>query len=335
MKDRDCKSGFSFISNLFRTSRLKQWKMLFALGVFLWIGVVGIPYSQAATIHVDCQSGTPDGSNGFYNTISAAVAAAVANDVIRVHAGSTCVESITINVNKTGLKIFGDNPTNTKVTHPSALASVDVFTISASSVEIAGLTITGSGSGIYINATSSSIHNNHINYNKSNGITSSSIGDNFIAFNNIIKGNANVGIYGYYSSGDFAYNNIVAGNTSDGISSVDSHDYNSTYANGEMDIRGTGGDGGHEIHQDCFFVNESANPPDFRLQNTSPCKKTGNSGYFNVDGTRSDMGSFGGPAAALFWPYGNGGPVVTNLTVDPPYVPEGGTISIKATVEIR
>lgn len=214
MKNGHYKSKFSFDSNLFREMALKQWKILLALGVFLWIGAVGIPYSQAATIHVDCQSGTPDGANGFYKTISGAVAKSAANDVIQVHAGSTCEESITININKAGLRILGDNPTNTKVTHPPALSSVDVFTVSASSVEIAGLTITGSGNGIYINGQSASIHNNHINYNKRNGIISAAGGDYFIAFNNVIKGNTLNGIsaYNYYWEGELAHSNIIAGN---------------------------------------------------------------------------------------------------------------------------
>lgn len=305
--------------------------MLFALGVFLWIGVVGIPYSHAATIHVDCQSGTPDGSNGFYKTISGSVAAAAVNDIIRVHAGSTCEETMTINVNKTGLKILGDNPTNTKVTHSPALANVDVFTILASSVEVAGLTITGSGNGIYINGASASIHNNHINYNKKNGVISAVNGDYFIAFNNVIKGNTLDGIYSYnyYGDGEFAHSNIIIGNGGYDLYRIDSA-YNSTYGNKYNTTIGI-----DNIHQDCLFVNEYANPPDFRLLNPSPCRNFGNPGYLDVDGTRSDIGSFGGPAAALFWPYGNGGPVVTILTVDPPYVPEGGNISIKATVEIR
>ena len=43
MKNGHYKSRFSFDSNLFREMALKQWKMLLALGVFLWIGAVGIP----------------------------------------------------------------------------------------------------------------------------------------------------------------------------------------------------------------------------------------------------------------------------------------------------
>ncbi|OGW44348.1 MAG: hypothetical protein A2132_03770 [Nitrospirae bacterium RBG_16_43_11] len=302
MKNGHYKSRFSFDSNLFREMALKQWKMLLALGVFLWIGAVGIPYSQAATFHVNCQSGTPDGSNGFYSTISTAVSAAAANDIIRVHAGSTCEESVTINVNKTGLRIMGDNPSNTKVIHTPALASVNVFTVSASSVEIAGLTITGSGNGIYINSVSASIHNNHINYNKANGIyTAGNLGDAGIVFNNIIKGNTLDGIYcSTIGTGQFAHSNIITENGNYALSSgVDNYAYNSTYKNkyNASIALGIG-----NIQQDCLFVNESANPPDFRLQNTSPCKNTGNTGYLDADGTRPTWVPSVDPALPYFGP---------------------------------
>lgn len=53
------------------------------------------------------------------------------------------------------------------------------------------------------------------------------------------------------------------------------------------------------------------------------------------DGTRNNMGAWGGPGAALFWDNPAGGPVITNLVVTPSSVPQGGTISIEATAEIR
>lgn len=312
--------------DIFGKRRLRLLIGLVPICVFIFTCNLWTLPADAATLCVN-----PGGTNGCYAMPSAAVTAAVAGDTILVHSG-TYQEQVTIWINKAGLKIEGDNPSNTKVTQSPALASVDVFTVSASSVEIAGLTITGSGNGIYVNATSTSIHNNYINYNKNDGILASVNGDGFIAFNNVIKGNTNdgIGTGGINTGGEFVHSNIIFGNGNAALSSVDDYTYNSTYANKTNAPIGNG-----NIQQDCLFVNESADPPDFRLQTTSPCKNTGNPGYLDADGTRSDMGSFGGPSAALFWPYGNGGPVVTNLTIDPPYVPQGGTLSIKGTVEIR
>ncbi|MFV9644501.1 MAG: hypothetical protein ACNYWU_01640, partial [Desulfobacterales bacterium] len=57
--------------------------------------------------------------------------------------------------------------------------------------------------------------------------------------------------------------------------------------------------------------------------------------YNDPDGTRNDMGVYGGPGAASFWPEPAGGPVVTELSVTPPSVPVGGTLTLKATGKIR
>jgi len=149
------------------------------------------------------------------------------------------------------------------------------------------------------------------------------------SFTNLVQFNNDDGII--TSGASVLYNNVVRGNGATGIRSNGSASYNSSYSNGINYLFTTGNIG--NISLDCLFVNEAAG--DFRLQPASPCKDTGNPGFQDVDGTISDMGIYGGPASALFWPYGNGGPVVTNLVVDPPIVPEGGALSIRATVEIR
>jgi len=276
---------------------------------------------------------TPGGTGGCYALPSQAVEAAVAGDTIRIKSG-TYLESVTINIILTDLRIIGDNPVNTVV--KNSIFS-NVFTVQSSGAEIANLTITGGKSGISVSTTGSvaTIHHNIIRNNAEDGITSPCCGSSarFIAFNNIVMANNRYGILGF-GYGEPVYNNIVFGNGSTGIRNS-SASYNSSYNNastGNSNYSGTTSNIGN-ISLDCLFVDVAGS--DFRLQSTSPCMNTGNPGYFDVDGSISDMGSFGGPASALFWPYGNGGPVVTNLVVDPPIVPEGGTLSIRATVEIR
>lgn len=331
MKKINYRSGYRLRTFHFDRRFSKQWKRLLMLGVFLWIGMVGITSPTAATLCVDAITGTSDGSSGCYDLPSLAVAAAAANvetDVILIHPG-TYAESGTITINETNLKILGTNPVNTILTN--ATGTVFKF-VSTASGEIAGLTITGGGNGIEVANGPVTIRHNHIEFNSGNGINASTNSSVFRAFNNIIRGNSANGIYGpFYELNSIAYNNIVVENDNDGINGVIAS-FNSSYLNGTMDYRGIAGGEGN-ISQDCLFANKSSK--DYRLQTNSPCKNKGNPTYFDVDGTPSDMGSFGGPGAALFWPYGNGGPVVTNLTVDPPFVPEGGSISIKATVEIR
>ncbi len=75
---------------------------------------------------------------------------------------------------------------------------------------------------------------------------------------------------------------------------------------------------------------------DFRLAQDSPCRHTGKIGtiYLNPDGSRNDIGAYGGPGAEGFYErYGNA-PVVRDLHIAPgSAVEEGTTITITATGE--
>lgn len=323
------------------------WRPCTFWGLLLPFAVLGVATGHAATLCVN-----EGGTNGCSGLPSQAVAAAASNletDVILIQAG-TYAEPGAINVTEANLRILGKDPTNTKVTHTATAGVVNVFTISANSVEIAGLTITGHQHGIELTSggNDAKIHNNHIELNAQSGIYAPTNNIRLIAFNNVINRNNAYGIEGdIYSHGGavIVYSNIVFKNGVGGIRSA-TGSYNSSYNNYSVGsawtsnyyyVQGAGSINNisGNISQDCLFVAESAFPPDYRLQATSPCKNTGNSGYSDVDGSISDMGSFGGPDAALFWPYGNGGPVITDLTIDPVIVPRGGTLSINATGEIR
>lgn len=323
--------------DIFGKRRLRLLIGLVPICIFLFTGNLWTLPAHAATLCVNT-----GGTNGCHAMPSAAVALAVAGDTILVRSG-TYMETGSINITKANLKIIGDNPSNTIVQN-SVPASVFVLTLTADNIEIANLTITGGRHGIELvsGTTGAVIHHNIIGNNGLSGISQSGgYGSrSIIAFNNVIHTNNEYGINVYpgaYANDSIIYNNIVFKNANCGIYSG-TVSYNSSYDNKNpgsplssnfCSIIGNIGN----ISQNCLFVDETAN--DYRLQPSSTCKNTGNPGYLDVDGTRSDMGSFGGPSAALFWPYGNGGPIVTNLTVDPPYVPQGGTLSIKGTVEIR
>ena len=336
MKNRDFNLKAILSMLIFRKMPLEKWRMLFIVGIFLWVGVVGLSSLHAATLCVN-----PGGTNGCYSLPSLAVAVAAGNaetDVILIYPG-TYAESAAITINEAGLKILGDSPVNTIVQN-SVLASVFTLSGTADNVEIANLIITGGWHGIALQGGSHGaiIHHNIIRNNGKSGIYGAVVTSNdrsFFAFNNVVHTNNEFGFDA--NDNDIIYNNIVFNNSKCGIDNGTAS-YNSSYDNINLGSPLTSNFCGiigniSNISQNCLFVDETAN--DYRLQPVSPCKNTGNPGYLDADGTRSDMGSFGGPGAALFWPYGDGGPVVTNLTVDPPYVPEGGNISIKATVEIR
>ena len=75
----------------------------------------------------------------------------------------------------------------------------------------------------------------------------------------------------------------------------------------------------------------------YRLQVASPCVDAGwpVKTELDPDGTRNNMGAYGGPGSADFWPDSPGAPVVTDLTVTPAAVPQDGTVTIKATGRVR
>jgi hypothetical protein len=76
---------------------------------------------------------------------------------------------------------------------------------------------------------------------------------------------------------------------------------------------------------------------DYRLSPGSPCRNAGAFGvrWLNPDGTRCDMGAYGGPGAATFFTNPNDGPIIRNVTIDQGMVPKGSTFTIRATGAVR
>lgn len=77
---------------------------------------------------------------------------------------------------------------------------------------------------------------------------------------------------------------------------------------------------------------------DFRLfAGNNPCINTGLPGNSRLDpdGTRNDMGAYGGPGAQRFYTSPNDGPFIRNVTVRQVLVPEGATFTIDATGAVR
>ena len=76
---------------------------------------------------------------------------------------------------------------------------------------------------------------------------------------------------------------------------------------------------------------------DYRLLPTSVCRNAGQPGlgWLNPDGTRNDIGAYGGPGAATFYTNPNDGPIIRNVTIDQGMVPKGSTFTIRATGAVR
>lgn len=74
------------------------------------------------------------------------------------------------------------------------------------------------------------------------------------------------------------------------------------------------------INADPLFVNRNSHPADLHIPNTSPCFDTGQPGPSDPDGSRQDMGYFGGPECPVF-------PIVKAMKMNV----NGGNVTIDVT----
>lgn len=310
----------------------KRIKKMVALVAMILGALTAI--ASATTISVK-QLGCGATSN-CYTSITQGVANAQDGDTIIVYPG-TYTDSVALGKNIT---LLGMGPQTTII-----YAATNAITVKSNfSVTIIGFTIKSSGgNGIYLqNASTSIIKNNYIVGNGKCGITtdqgccSGSARSSII--NNVIASNNNDGVY---SSNSNSYttgitNNIISNNGGYGIHYYSSgpNTYNNIFSNTSGSYSGaTAGTG--DISQNSVFVD--APNGNYALQSTSPCKNAGSPGIADndPDGTRNDMGAFGGPDAAAFWPYPSGAPIITNLTATPTSVQKGATITITATGQVQ
>ena len=265
-----------------------------------------------------------------YTTIQAAVNAAADGDLIKVGPGNYS--------EGTGLSVQ-------KSIEIVAVAGVEKTTINGSgdgvsvgsnrTVTIRGFTISGSNRGVYTNsAVDLTLKNNIIVGITSHGVYCNGNGDNQKCriVNNTIVGSGGDGIYsdtcGVNCSGNqiYVYSNIIA----DSINLLSNSEYcfYNTITGAILNTACS-----NTQTEDPLFVNNSS----CAVQTGSKTIDVGSPAITDndPDGTRNNQGACGGPQSASWWPYPSGGPVITNLTVSPASVPQGGTVTIRATGEVR
>ena len=153
--------------------------------------------------------------------------------------------------------------------------------------------------GMSVGFDSPLIENNVIYNNNWRGIcTWNSISNPTIRNNTIVKNQ--IGISYHNFSTPIIENNIIVDNTHIGISGSttageDNCHYNDVYGNEINYDDATPGVGAISVNP--LFVDSAGN--DYHLQAGSPCIDTGNplAQYNDLDGTRNDMGAYGGPNA--------------------------------------
>lgn len=321
-------------------------RFFITLLAYFMVFFAGVMAADAGTIYVHP-------TEGAYHSIGAGVQAAVTGDTILVAPG----DYASFTVNKEVYIISEAGPEVTKITSGGPVT----FNSSGDSASISGFTISLSGYGIYIASDCDRIRieNNIISGCGSHGVyiyAKDAYTEYSTVVNNTISNNGGSGVYlhSYYGgSGSTKYyianlqvaNNIITSNNNYGIqfynqkgTALETHNFsnnniwnNSVGKTSGVTVSSTAGN----LFIDPLFVNPDT--ADFHLQSASLCIDAGmvSSTYNDPDGTRNDMGVYGGPGAASFWPEPAGGPVVTELLVTPPSVPVGGTLTLKATGKIR
>jgi parallel beta-helix repeat protein len=198
---------------------------------------------------------------------------------------------------------------------------------------------TGAGSGIWLHeASSAKIANNIIEDSGDDGIGIWIRNSSDIA---VINNTINTNGKGLNEEGSSAIvmNNIITGNDAFGIhiSSSSTLSYNDIWGNATNYHDTSPGD--NDISADPLFVDESSG--DYHLSMGSPCIDAGNPDpeYDDLDGSRNDMGAYGGPGADSTWiSYGGITLSIPSMEVSPEdtvHLPiSGNSISGVADIEV-
>jgi parallel beta-helix repeat protein len=235
-----------------------------------------------------------------------------------------------------GIDVSGSNPLiKNNVINSSMFNAISIS--DGSAAIISGNTIEGSyGSAVVGISRSKPLLKNNIIYANDGGFgIFLSDADSVKIYNNIVKDMSNSGtgirlmtssnievvnntfvMHGTgieESSGNSSiFNNIVINSNNFGLqpSSSSNYDYNDVWNNF---INYNGIDPGiNDISSDPLFMDTAKG--DYRLSLNSPCRNAGNPGieHNDIDGSRNDIGAYGGPYADSSWIYPNG----SSLAID-------------------
>ena len=213
------------------------------------------------------------------------------------------------------------------------------------------VTITGPGNGIYINQGASADIANNVIVGGAESISrnhnSGSIGTIIVRNNVIASSGIGIALFAHPSccnncsglSGDISkvvINNVVYNNTQCGIDlcgggGVLDVEYNNVKGNTpDYCDNATAGTGALSVAPG--FMNEVG--LDYRLSSGSTIRNHGKPGYNDPDGTQNDLGAYGGPDSAGFFPSPEGGPTIRTMSLFPSSVPKNGTITLQATGQV-
>lgn len=326
------------------------------VAVFAWAGTV-----SAETRYVDQRYGPGgDGSRARpYATIQQALDDQTATEVC-VYPG-TYSERLTV---AKSLRLYGyDGPLTTRV---EAASGGDTLTVGEGFVvSVEGLTLSSGRYGVFFDSHGSLyLRNCVVCGNTSHGLyvgrKSCSNTPRVWILNCVVARNGGSGLYlnmtGHCEPGYAevtALNNIFIGNDGFGVGDAgwafDTHritlDYNDSVDNTAGSYSPLFGPGrrvpvgAHALAVAPEFVGwaEVTCNMDFRLVPTSPLREAGHPGigFLDPDGTRNDLGAYGGPGARTFYTMPNDGPFVRDVSIDQGIIPKGETFTLRATGAVR
>lgn len=295
--------------------------------------------AQDCTIQVN--QFAPDPTNGIYPTITEALSNVLPNGnfTICVHPG-TYAESISLAPTNSTITVRSlRGPEVTKLVPRVGSTSPGVTLAGTAPARVIGFTVQGFRSdGVQITSTSKGtlLANCVVRGNQYAGIAVYSGASSGVqVLNNTIASN---GTYGFYMDVSYSLvsfnNNILFQNELyegyyTGAGSIRIGNYNTWF-----DSRTTERTYYIVLGANDLTTNPNLDPNNnFRFTGSSPAVGSGDTEILDPDGTRSDRGAYGGPYAAAWFRSTIGGPVIENITVDPPQVRPGDeqTITIRAT----
>jgi hypothetical protein len=294
----------------------------------------------ATTIDID------SAGSGQATGIQVGISLANAGDTVRVLSGTTGVYNEAVVLDR-DITLECEGPDLVNIHNNSG----NTITINTSrTVTIRGCTITGIGSGIMINQGANADIANNVIWGNAEGIArtrSAGIGT-IVIRNNVVTGSSGIGISLWAQTGSFhcsgpggdlsklLINNIVYNNTQCGVDlcaeggTLDV-EYNDSIGN-TPNYCDNASAGVGSLSVAPSFMNEGTG--DFRLSAASTMRNSGKPGYNDPDGTRNDLGAYGGPDSAGFFPSPEGGPTIRTMSIMPSSVPKNGTITLQATGQV-
>lgn len=331
------------ICEIIRATLTVRWHLSAILAVATMIG----PGMAAATNKCDpTASGNcyivDSAGSGDATGVQSGISLASTGDTVRVLSGTTgeydeavvLDRDITLECEGPDLVNIRNSSGNTITVNPGR------------TVSIRGCTITGlGGKGIQIQQGANADIANNVLWGNATGVGTDG-GDlgTVVIRNNMVTANSGKGVDLAHGGGIFCHgndisrvvvNNIVSSNGSCGVdmcgaSGLVDVEYNNSVGNNPNYCNGSGGTG--SISTAPNFMNEGTG--DFRLSSSSTSRNVGKPGYNDPDGTRNDLGAYGGPDSAGFFPSPEGGPTIRTMSIFPSSVPKNGTITLQATGQV-